>query len=36
VGRLRAEGLRVALAAPTNDQVQSLVERVKQLAWSSG
>jgi hypothetical protein len=31
VGRLRAEGLRVALAAPTNDQVQSLVERVKQL-----
>jgi hypothetical protein len=31
VGLLRAEGLRVALAAPTNDQVQSLVERVKQL-----
>lgn len=31
VGRLRAEGLRVALAAPTNDQVQSLVQRVKQL-----
>jgi AAA domain len=31
VGQLRAEGLRVALAAPTNDQVQSLVERVKQL-----
>ncbi len=31
VGRLRAEGLRVALSAPTNDQVQSLVERVKQL-----
>ena len=27
VGQLRAEGLRVALAAPTNDQVQSLVER---------
>ena len=31
VGLLRAEGLRVALAAPTNDQVQSLVVRVKQL-----
>jgi hypothetical protein len=31
VGQLRAEGLRVALAAPTNDQVQSLVGRVKQL-----
>ncbi len=31
VGQLRAAGLRVALAAPTNDQVQSLVERVKQL-----
>jgi hypothetical protein len=31
VGRLRAEGLRVGLAAPTNDQVQSLVGRVKQL-----
>lgn len=31
VGLLRAEGLRVALAAPTNDQVQSLVQRVKQL-----
>jgi hypothetical protein len=31
VGRLRAAGLRVALAAPTNDQVQSLVTRVKEL-----
>jgi AAA domain len=31
VGLLRASGLRVALAAPTNDQVQSLVQRVKQL-----
>jgi AAA domain len=31
VGQLRGAGLRVALAAPTNDQVQSLVERVKQL-----
>ena len=31
VGRLRAEGLRVALVAPTNEQVQSLVARVKQL-----
>jgi hypothetical protein len=31
VGCLRAQGLRVALAAPTNDQIQSLVERVKQL-----
>lgn len=31
VGRLRAAGLRVALAAPTNDQVQSLVKRVKEL-----
>ena len=31
VGELRAAGLRVALAAPTNDQVQSLVQRVKQL-----
>jgi len=31
VGQLRTAGLRVALAAPTNDQVQSLVERVKQL-----
>jgi len=31
VGRLMAAGLRVALAAPTNDQVQSLVARVKQL-----
>jgi AAA domain len=31
VGLLRAEGLRVALAAPTNDQVQNLVARVKQL-----
>jgi hypothetical protein len=31
VGMLRAEGLRVALAAPTNDQVQSLVQRVKLL-----
>ena len=31
VGLLRAAGLRVALAAPTNDQVQSLVQRVKEL-----
>ncbi len=31
VGQLRAAGLRVALAAPTNDQVQSLVKRVKEL-----
>jgi len=31
VGRLRAEGLRVALVAPTNEQVHSLVGRVKQL-----
>jgi hypothetical protein len=31
VGRLRAEGLRVALLAPTNEQVHSLVGRVKQL-----
>ena len=31
VGLLRASGLRVALAAPTNDQVQSLVQRVKEL-----
>jgi hypothetical protein len=31
VDLLRAAGLRVALAAPTNDQVQSLVRRVKSL-----
>jgi len=31
VGQLRAEGLRVALVAPTNEQVHSLVARVKQL-----
>jgi hypothetical protein len=31
VGRLRTAGLRVALSAPTNDQVQSLVKRVKEL-----
>jgi AAA domain len=31
VGQLRTAGLRVALAAPTNDQVQSLVTRVKEL-----
>ena len=31
VGQLRAEGLTVALVAPTNDQVHSLVARVKQL-----
>jgi hypothetical protein len=31
VGTLRAAGLRVALAAPTNDQVHSLVDRVCQL-----
>ena len=31
VGRLRRAGLRVALAAPTNEQVRSLVHRVKQL-----
>lgn len=31
VGRLRAEGMRVALVAPTNEQVYSLVARVKQL-----
>lgn len=31
VGRLRGQGLRVALSAPTNEQVHSLVERVSQL-----
>jgi hypothetical protein len=31
VGQLRAEGLKVALVAPTNEQVHSLVARVKQL-----
>jgi hypothetical protein len=31
VGRLRRAGLRVALVAPTNEQVRSLVDRVKQL-----
>jgi AAA domain len=31
VGQLLAAGMRVALAAPTNEQVQSLVGRVKQL-----
>jgi hypothetical protein len=31
VGRLRAEGLRVALVAPTNEQVHSLVDRIKLL-----
>jgi hypothetical protein len=31
VGRLRGEDLRVAVAAPTNDQAHSLVERVKLL-----
>jgi len=31
VGRLRGQGLRVALAAPTNEQVHSLVERVSLL-----
>ena len=30
-GRLRAEGLRVALVAPTNEQAHSLVERVTLL-----
>jgi len=30
-GLLRREGLRVALVAPTNEQVRSLVARVKQL-----
>ncbi len=31
VGQLRADGLHVALVAPTNEQVHSLVARVKQL-----
>lgn len=31
VGRLRAAGLRVVLAAPTNEQVHSLVARVSEL-----
>ncbi len=31
VGRLRRAGMRVALVAPTNEQVRSLVGRVKQL-----
>jgi hypothetical protein len=31
VGQLRREGMRVALVAPTNEQVRSLVARVKQL-----
>lgn len=31
VGRLRGQGLRVAVAAPTNEQVHSLIERISQL-----
>lgn len=31
IGRLRSEGLRVAVVAPTNEQVHSLVERITML-----
>jgi AAA domain len=31
VGRLSGQGLRVAVSAPTNEQVHSLVERISQL-----